>query len=195
MQKASVPNEQPMSFWQFAWREVKLRIGIGVPVLIVAFVALQFLRPQPTDLWDWADPLISLLTLGVAFFIWLGQLRRAWEEYLPNRLTVHFYYQEREVMRCEKAYLANESDIRALGQHIGGQMTEESFLKFILPRVEISQPETNSKERYIHYTVQFHLRELPAKLQSLRDNEVLVWRPPFTSEPQIESQHSAGGTL
>ncbi len=153
MQKASVPNEQPMSFWQFAWREVKQRIGIGIPVLIVAFVALQFLRPRPTDMWDLADPLISLLTLGFAFFIWLGQLHRAWEEYLPNRLTVHFYYDGREVMRCVKAYLANESDIRALGQQIGMQMAEGEMLSFIAPRVEISPPETNSKERYTHYTV------------------------------------------
>jgi hypothetical protein len=188
---ANASKQQPMSFGQFVWREVTQRVRIGALVLIIALLALPLLRPRPADWWDWIDPLISLLTLGVAFFIWVGQLRRAWEEYLPNRLTVHFYYNGREVMRCEKAYLANESDIRALGQHIGGQMADVNYLRLIPPRVEISQPETNSEERYVHYTVRFHLSELPSKLQNLQPNEVLVWRPPFDEEPQVEQ---AGGS-
>ncbi len=190
MQNASTPNEQPMSFWQFAWREVKLRIGIGIPVLIAALAALRFLRPKPTDWWDWIDALISLLTLGVAGFVWWGQLRRAWEEYLPNRLTVHFYYDGREVMRCEKAHLANESDIRALAQQIGRQMVGTE-LSFIAPKVEISPPETCEKERYIHYRVRFYLRELPPKLQNLPPDRVLIWRPPFDEEPRSEPQGAA----
>jgi hypothetical protein len=72
----------------------------------------------------------------------MGQLRRAWEEYLPNRLTIHFYYNGREVMRCEKAHLTNESDIRALGQQIGMQMAGGTMLSFIAPQVEIAPPDT-----------------------------------------------------
>jgi hypothetical protein len=188
MQKASVPNEPPMSFWQFVWREVKQRITIGLLVLLVALFALPSLRPRPADWWDWIDALISLLTLGTAFFIWMGQLRRAWEEYLPNRLTIHFYYNGREVMRCEKAHLTNESDIRALGQQIGMQMAGGTMLSFIAPQVEIAPPETNPKERYIHHVARYYLRELPNQLQNLGADKVLVWRPPFDTGPQIESR-------
>jgi len=61
-----------MSFWQSAWREVKQRISIGIPMLMIALVALRIIRPRPADWWDWIDSLISPLTLGFAFFIWLG---------------------------------------------------------------------------------------------------------------------------
>jgi hypothetical protein len=113
--QANSSQRQPMSFWQFAWREVKQRVSIGIPVLIIAIVALRIIRPRPADWWDWIDPMISLLTLGFAFFIWLGQLRRAWEEYLPNRLTVHFYYQGREVMRAKRR--TSPTRASALGQN------------------------------------------------------------------------------
>jgi len=179
--QANTSQTPPMSFWQFAWHEAKLRIAIGIPVLVIVLFALRVMRPRPADWWDWIDPLISLLTLGVAFFIWLGQLRRAWEEYLPNRLTVHFHYKGREVMRCEKAHLANESDIRALGQQIGMQMAGGQMLSFLAPQVEISPPQTDSKGRYTHYTARFYLRELP---KQLNENQMLVWRPPFDKDPQ-----------
>jgi hypothetical protein len=189
--QANNSQRQPMSFWQFAWHEVKQRVSIGIPVLIIALVALRIIQPRPADWWDWIEPLISLLTLGFAFFIWLGQLRRAWEEYLPNRLTVHFYYQGREVMRCEKAHLANESDIRALGQQIGMQMAGGQMLSFLAPRVEISPPETDSTERYTHYTARFYLRELPTALSNPSEEGVFVWRPPFDNDPQWESDEEA----
>jgi hypothetical protein len=192
MQKASVPNEPPMSFWQFVWREVKQRITIGLLVLLVALFALPSLRPRPADWWDWIDALISLLTLGTAFFIWMGQLRRAWEEYLPNRLTIHFYYNGREVMRCEKAHLTNESDIRAFGQQIGMQMAGGTMLSYRPTGRDCSSrhgwrfapPETNSKERYTHHTARYYLRELPKALSKIWvRTRVLVWRPPFDNGP------------
>jgi hypothetical protein len=65
MQKASVPNEPPMSFWQFVWREVKQRITIGLLVLLVALFALPSLRPRPADWWDWIDALISCSRWGL----------------------------------------------------------------------------------------------------------------------------------
>jgi hypothetical protein len=74
--QANASLRQPMSFGQFVWREMTVRVGVGVPVLIVALVALPFVRPRPADWWDWADPLISLLTLIVAFFIWWVQRKQ-----------------------------------------------------------------------------------------------------------------------
>jgi hypothetical protein len=183
---------QPMTFWRFARHQMQWRVVIGVVLFLLFVVALAYRLPLP-DWWSWLEPLMSLFTLIFAFFIWLGQLRRAWEEYLPNRLTVHFYCNEREVMRCEKAFLANESDIRALGQQIGRQMAKNEELRFIAPQVEISPPETNEQELYIHYTAHFYLSELPKTLQEqpLQEDEVLVWRPPFSNGPQRERRKNA----
>lgn len=137
-----------LTLWQYAKREIMKRTAVFLSVLVAAIPLAWFIRWQ-IDWWDYIDPLLNLLTLGVALFVGIQQLRRSWEEYLPNRLTVHFYYEGREVIRCEKAYLANESDIRALGQQIGAQMAETQHLKLVAPMVEISPPEVNEKECYV----------------------------------------------
>ncbi len=161
-------------------------LALGLAILLAWLIRWQ------TGWWDYIDPLLNLLTLGVALFVGIQQLRRSWEEYLPNRLTVHFYYEGREVMRCEKAYLANESDIRALGQQIGAQMADTQHLKLVAPMVEISPPEVNEKECYVHYTAKFYLRELPEALKERdkRNQLPLVWNPPFEEALKPELPHS-----
>lgn len=180
-----------LNFRQYAWQEIKKRTMVSLAMLVMALVLAPFIGWQ-TDWWDYIDPLLNLLTLGVALFVGIQQLRRSWEEYLPNRLTVHFYYEGREVMRCEKAYLANESDIRALGQQIGAQMADTQHLKLVAPMVEISPPEVNEKECYVHYTAKFYLRELPEALKERdkRNQLPLVWNPPFEEALKPELPHS-----
>ncbi len=150
-------------------------VGIGV-----AFVGLFILLRYQTGWWEWFEPFLTLLTLGTAVYVLYTQLRREWEEYLPNRLTVRFYYNGQEVMRCEKAYLANESDIRPLAQQIGMQMADNTQLKFKAPQVVISPPQLNQQERYIHYSAIIHLLELPSVCQKVyQERKVRVWREPF----------------
>ncbi len=123
-----------------------------------------------------------MLTFVTAAVVLWQQTRQQWiEDYLPNRLTVHFYYKEREVMRCQKAYLSHESDIRALSQQIGAQMVGEQ-LKFRAPAVYISPPVVERKEKYVHYTAKFVLTDLPQQLRSLECDEILLWDHPFNEE-------------
>ncbi len=153
-------------------------VGIGV-----AIVGLFILLRYQTGWWEWFEPFLTLLTLGTAVYVLYTQLRREWQEYLPNRLTVHFYYSGQEVMRCEKAYLANESDIRPLAQQIGMQMAENTQLKFKAPQVVISPPQLNKEARYIHYEAIIHLLEPP---NGWKEGQIRVWREPF-DEIAIES--------
>ncbi|CUU34641.1 MAG: hypothetical protein K6U12_06450 [Armatimonadetes bacterium] len=184
-----------LRFRQYAWQEIKGRIATVFKALVIAIPLAWLIRWQ-TNWWDYIDPLLNLLTLGVALFVGIQQLRRSWEEYLPNRLTVYFYYHGREVMRCEKAYLANESDIRALGQQIGAQMAETRELKFVAPMVEISPPEVNEKEGFIHYTAKFYLRELSDALKALdaQGQLPLIWKPPFREALKPESSPAQNET-
>ena len=114
--------------------------------------------------WNWLDPVVGVTTLAVAMVVWMGELRQDWENSLPKRLTVSFQYQGREYMRCEQAYLAGESDIRAWGQQLGSQMAGTPFLRF-QPNI-IQQPgkicrDSHTGACYKHYFVTFFLTHLP----------------------------------
>jgi len=172
---------ETMGLGQFAWQSTKRQFWATVVSAIVGLLILWRLRVT----WqDWVEPLVTMLTLGVAAFVWFSQKREEWEEYLPNRLTVRFYHEDKEVMRCEKAHLTTESDIRALSQQIGAQMTEDPHLKFVIPAVEVSPPELDRHGRYLHYAASFILTELPTTLDP---NATLVWKAPFDQPPVAET--------
>ncbi len=178
--KVKTHAEAP-TFGQFVWeRLLSEKIGavlIGT-IFVITFVAIVLLwvKRYPTAWWDWLSLLLTVFTLGTAIYVLYTQWRREWEDYLPNRLTVRFRYEEREVMRCEKAYLASESDIRALAQQIGMQMANNTPLKFKAPLVIFSPPQLHKKERYILYEATIHLLELPPNCSL---GKTLVWREPF----------------
>jgi hypothetical protein len=114
----------------------------------------------------------------LTFFVWYQQLREEWEEdYLPKRLTAKFYFHDKLLMCCEKAFLAGESDIRALAQQIGSQMNNLKQLQFVAPAVEISTAQLNKKERFVHYTVKVHLTERPSELPP--NIALRTWKEPF----------------
>ncbi|MCS6860788.1 MAG: hypothetical protein NZT92_10775 [Abditibacteriales bacterium] len=175
----SQPPQKTLGFWQFAWQKVKVQV---VGIAVSAVVGITILLIWGTEWWNWFEPLLAVLTLGVAAFVWYGQKRAEWEEYLPNRLTVHFYYEGKEVMRCEKAHLTAEGDIRALAQQIGMQMAHNEQLKFVAAQVEVSAPILNQDEHkqewYLHYTANIYLTELPKALANSADRP-RVWREPF----------------
>jgi len=167
--------KQRKQFWQFAWKQSRGRILLGVAVVLAVVLVLSI---AGSGWWNVTDPLITFLTLAVACFIGYQQMREEWvEAYLPKRLTAHYYHNRREVMRCEHARLAGEADIRALTQQIGWQMNHvKEQLKFVAPEIEASPPEVSQDGSYVHYVVTVHLTDLPS---TLSPGKRRVWRDPF----------------
>lgn len=83
-------------------------------------------------------------------------------------------------MRCNRADLVNEADIRALGQQLGSQMANGyRDLKFRAPSVKPTGGEVahdSNGASFLDYTVTFELTELPP---DVRAYECVTWNPPF----------------
>lgn len=171
---------EPMPFVSFVIRHASRRV-FAVAVVAFVLVGWKMFFPLFTETYETIDPFITLATLGLTFFVWYQQMREEWEEdYLPKRLTVEFHLKNKVLMRCEKAFLAGESDIRALAQQIGSQMNNLKQLQFVAPAVEISSAQLNKKERFVHYAVKVHLTERP---EALPENIALrIWSEPFLKE-------------
>jgi len=102
--------------------------------------ALYLLRPyrlmQRGEVWGAAEPVIGLVTLFVGLLIWLGENREDWEGSLPKRLDVRFYFANELVIEGINVSLIAESDIRALGQQVGSQISTCDKLRF-QPNVQV----------------------------------------------------------
>jgi hypothetical protein len=138
---------------------------------------------------DYLDPFVGMAVLIVALALWFGEVRQDWRNSLPRRLSVVFRYRgdngDREVMRCVRAGLASEADVRALAQQIGAQMVAGQ-LDFRAPNVKQSGGNVEVAEDgdvYRHHVVTLELRKLPSAIADLPKDHVLVWRPPFSEDP------------
>ncbi|MDP2604156.1 MAG: hypothetical protein Q8S00_16415 [Deltaproteobacteria bacterium] len=166
--------KQRKKFWQFAWRQSRGRILLGAAVTLAVLVIVNM---AGTGWWTNTEPVITFLTLAVACFIGYQQMREEWvEDHLPKKLTARYLHDGNEVMRCEKARLAGESDIRALTQQIGLQMADVDRLKFAVPDVDVSGPEISQDGTYVHYTATVHLTDLPS---TLSPGKRRLWQYPF----------------
>jgi hypothetical protein len=173
-------------------------IGAFAFLLLLAGLSTAGIKMATTgEFWtNHLDPFVGMAVLIVAMALWFGEVRQDWRASLPCRLTVVFCHSgdgkhEREVMRCERAGLASESDMRALGQQIGAQMVGERQLDFCAPSVKQLGghiEETGDGIVYRHYTVELRLRRLPSAIADLAEDEFLVWRSPFTDEPIREKR-------
>lgn len=174
----------PIFFLRKSWWAILIVFGIFILFCLCYPPSFSDSIEAP-HLWEWFERMFAYITFLVAIMLWWGQKRAEWIDYLPNRLTVSFLFEGREVMRCEKAHLSNESDIRALSQAIGMQMNNGCQLKFIPAKVEIEPYELDKKNRYLHYRARIYLTELPPKLKD-KDGEVLVWGPDFDKDPEFK---------
>jgi len=177
--------DEPRSLGQYIWQSLKRRLGVYLLALVPAIGVVLLVGEGA---WNWIDRILTPLTLFMAGYIWWMQQRQEWLEYLPNRLTVHFYHNDKEVMRCEKAHLTAESDIRALAQQIGLQMAGEN-LNFVAPAIEFSPPDLGKEGKYNHYTVKIELTKLPSRLKNSNNstNQILIWQEPFRSKPKWQN--------
>ena len=176
----------------FAWREEKKLLSIGLLVLLlVSFIVLPVCGASGhTDWWGYAEPISGVLTLALAGIIWLGQLGDRWLASLPKELTVAFSFEGRLVMRCERAYLASEADIRAWAQQLGSQMAskDEEAPARLSMRPDVRQDPAKVARldgRYVlSYTVHYNLRSIPKNVQPLFERGGHVeWKRPDYSFP------------
>ena len=175
----------------FVWREDCKLLVIGLVVLaLVSFIVLPVCGGTGhVGWWTYAEPISGVLTLALAGFIWVGQLDDRWRASLPKELTVAFYFEGHLVMRCERAYLPSEADIRAWAQQLGSQMatkkTDERAARFSF-RPDIRQePPTVAwlDGRYVlSYAVCYNLRSVPDNLKELfgRGGHVEWTRPDYS---------------
>jgi hypothetical protein len=107
------------------------------------------------------DPLLGAAIVLIALGIWVNKNQKEWEDSIEKTLTVIFKHENQEVMRCVRAYLAGESDIRQWAQQIGGQMSLSllEFEPFIDPKPSVI--DFRDKQWYKDYYVIFNLRNLP----------------------------------
>lgn len=162
----------------------KIYFNLIFGVLLVLFTIFWVYNTNggKFDIWridnwwgKWGDPIIGFATFLVAIIIWFSNTAKDWKESLPKKLTVIYKYQNKEVLRCEKGFLAHESDIRNWGQTIGrlivgkDKTNRDYYFKFSRD-LDVQPPivEEIKKKFYTHYKATFFLTELPTsdELQS-----------------------------
>lgn len=150
-------------------------LTIGAAAVTGALVSLIVLYARVTqrgNVWDWVQNVATCFTLGTALLIWASERAREWRLDLPKRLTARFVYQGREVMVCEGAYLAGESDIRQWAQQLGAQMADNDRKLALLPDLEQGEPEVmldiNEGCHFLHYEFKVGLDKLPDHLEKLK---------------------------
>lgn len=190
----------------YAWRTSKTAI-VAVVLLLVAyaFILLCSRLDGFNALWQqYGDAPFTVMTLLVALLVWLLEVKEQYLANLPKRLTVSFVYKGREVMRCNDAILAHESDMRALAQQLGSQMTHMGRLP-LRPMLENRRPEKRFDVKigsYMHYETVVELWKLPSgkeepaeprNLASLyEEGKKLLWEPPFDESPEKVPAESSG---
>lgn len=177
-------------FRRFAFKRGKY-LWIAVSLLTAVFL-LSSLTSWIT--WDeiisfWSgqlDPLIGLITLVVAFLVWWGEARQDWLDQLPGKLTAVFTFDDRVVMRCERANLVSESDIRGMVQQLGRQMNGNRDLRFNLPMIQVAKRERDKDPvsgTVRHWVVEIPLLAVPEIMKDAGTDTILVWTPPFHNKP------------
>lgn len=174
---------------RFAWKTNRIQIAAVTALLAAYFVVV--LSGQLTGFtqgWQaYLDSPVSFMTLFVAVLVWYGEVREQYLGNLPKRMTVSFVYQGKEIMRCNRAILSHEGDMRALAQQIGRQMAGNQNLD-LRPMLHdwAKCIETDEKEeRYMHYRVTIELWKLLPVLNQYKENgKTLLWDPPHTDIPQ-----------
>jgi hypothetical protein len=143
-------------------------------------VLLMPVHPQNTDAIppatpsNWADwwmrvqSFLGMGTLIVALFVWYSRIRDNWEDNLPKRMSVFFFFLGKPVIICRYVWLASEDDLRAWGQQVAAQAADTERRLEFSPEIKTRNPELiiSTEERTIcrHYEICFQLNALPPSL-------------------------------
>lgn len=207
-------------FWLFLGRTRKWTLLFAAIFVIGSIILLLFFPAKAktiTQQWDNMQLWLGALTLFVACAVWLSEAQQEWKNNLPKRLSVDFKLvinnQEndkldqdkrgRTIMRCKRAKLIGEGDIRALAQQIGRQMVnsyhicqneENSTGKTgkhqdldMIPMLDEVSDEIDHNRRERHYRVTVRLTSIPKCLSTIPENMILYWKDDFTILPQLKT--------
>jgi hypothetical protein len=136
----------------------------------------------PEGIIEWllnAQTILGMGTLLVALFVWIGKIEDDWENDLPKRISVFFFWGEKPLIVSRYAWLAGEDEIRIWGQQIGvqaqdaqpGEKPPDSFLHFG-PDIQTRHPELLEGldgEVWKHYSICFRLTGLNKSLERTKD--------------------------
>lgn len=188
------PDLKPLGWWRehrnisiyiLKHHGIKIVFVISVIVCLISYLhawdhvypPVPFLNAtiaapvSPTNWTGWLNNLQSYIAIGtffVALFVWYGKIRDDWQDELPKRMSVFFFYKGKPVIVCRYVWLARAEDLRAWGQQVASQAVDnDRSLKFgpdvktQVPNLAIDPDGTVCK----HYAVRFRLKELIALLK------------------------------
>jgi hypothetical protein len=174
-----------LHIFQHTWREER---GFLWSIFLALLLTSVLFHHTGIEWWSRVDAVISLATLCVGILIWFSEAAEDWEESLPKRLTVEFWFAGKDaparmVMTCLKAPLTGESDIRTWAIALGAQMDGgKRHLKY-RPFFSTSDPEVvpdDDDQPCRHYSIRLHLEELPERIQTLEQEQGhpvrIIWR-------------------
>lgn len=207
-------------FWIFIARTRKWTLLLAAIFVISTILLLLFFPTKAktiTQQWDSIQVWLGALTLFVACSVWLSEAQQEWRNNLPKRLSVDFKLvsnvqkngeqvenqNNRIIMRCNRARLIGEGDIRALAQQIGRQMVnnfhncqsrENSKSKSkqhsdldMIPMLDEVSEKIDFKRKEKHYKVTVKLTSMPECLYAIPENKILFWEDDFTMLPQLKN--------
>jgi hypothetical protein len=171
----------------YALKHQKLPITIMVSFILLLILGVLFwgelqlpLTPShtPQSIIEWllnAQTILSIGTLSVALFVWIGKIEENWEKDRPKRLSVFFFWMGEPLIVCRYVWLAGEDEIRTWGQQVAVQAQHvlesekpaDSFLHFV-PDMQTRIPELlvgPNGEVWKHYSICFRLTGLNKSLE------------------------------
>lgn len=183
---------------RYAWQHHRIQIIIMGIVMLALFVGVFFwdelclpiffrnaTTASPANPTNWANWLInaqsflSVGTLLVALSVWWGEISEDWQNDLPKRLSVFFFYKDRPLIVCRYVWLAGADEIRTWGQQVALQAQpikpDKPPDKFDFgPDVETRKPILLLGPRgevWKHYSVCFRLTKLNPTLTNYTTDE------------------------
>lgn len=192
------PTLPELKWWRKAWLVLvyaskRQKLPIAIMVLFIVLVALGVLfwselrlpstpSHTPESIIEWllnAQTILGIGTLLVALFVWMGEIEENWENNLPKRLSVFFFWEAKPLIVCRYVWLAGEDEVRTWGQQVGvqaqhvmvGEKPSDSFLHFG-PDMQTKNPELligPEGEVWKHYSICFRLTGLNKSLERTRD--------------------------
>lgn len=175
----------------YAFKSQKLPIAIiGIFIILIALGVLFWgeLRfpatpsHTPESIIEWllnAQTILGIGTLLVALFVWIGGIEENWENDLPKRLSVFFFWKGMPLIVCRYVWLAGEDEIRTWGQQVAvqaqhvlvGEKPADSFLHFV-PDMQTRNPELlvgPEGKVWKHYSICFRLTGLNKSLERTKN--------------------------
>jgi hypothetical protein len=175
----------------YAFKHQKLRIAIMSVFLVLVALGVLFWSEMrlpstsshsPESIIEWllnAQTILGIGTLLVALFVWIGEIEENWQNDLPKRLSLFFFWEAKPLIVCRYVWLAGEDEIRTWGQQVGVQAQDalpdekpsDSFLHFG-PDVQTRKPELlvgPKGEVWKHYSICLRLTGLTKSLKRTKD--------------------------